>query len=153
MDTSRKPKPGEAMDHDVKHYCGIFGIYGSDEAARLTTLGLHALQHRGEESSGIGTGDSDRVHVHTGMGHVADVFGDLDILERLPGHLAIGHNRYSTTGSDSLCNAQPFVAQCRDGYVAVAHNGNLTNTSELRNRMQDEGAISRPQPTVSWYCI
>ena len=129
------------MDYDVKHYCGIFGIYGTVKAARLTTLGLHALQHRGEESSGIATGDGDRVHVHTGMGHVADVFGDSDILERLPGHLAIGHNRYSTTGSDNLCNAQPFVAQCRDGYVAVAHNGNLTNTSALRTHMQEDGAI------------
>ena len=129
------------MDHNVRHYCGIFGIYGTKEAARLTTLGLHALQHRGEESSGIATGDGEHVYVHTGMGHVSDVFEDPNVLERLPGHLSIGHNRYSTTGSDSLCNAQPFVAQCRDGYIAVAHNGNLTNTSPLRTRMQDEGAI------------
>ncbi|MDA0745406.1 MAG: amidophosphoribosyltransferase [bacterium] len=129
------------MEQNIKHYCGIFGIYGTPEAATLTTLGLHALQHRGEESTGIATGDGQRIHVHTGMGHVADVFADPRTLDHLPGHLAIGHNRYSTTGSDSLVNAQPFVAECRDGYVAVAHNGNLTNTASLRREMQEEGAI------------
>lgn len=129
------------MDEGTKHFCGIFGIYGHPEAAELTTLGLHALQHRGEESSGIATGDGSRVRVHTGMGHVADVFSDPGVLERLPGHLAIGHNRYSTTGSDSLVNAQPFVAECRDGYVAIAHNGNMVNTEQLRRGMQQDGAI------------
>ena len=118
------------MDEGTKHYCGIFGIYGHPEAARLTILGLHALQHRGEESSGIASGDGSRIRAHTGMGHVADVFSDPAVLDRLPGHLAIGHNRYSTTGSDSLINAQPFVAECRDGYVAVAHNGNMVNTKQ-----------------------
>ncbi len=129
------------MDQHVKHYCGIFGIYGHPDAAELTSLGLHALQHRGEESTGIATGDGKRVHVYTGMGHVADVFSEPEILDRLPGHLAIGHNRYSTTGSDTLCNSQPFLAECRDGYVAVAHNGNLTNTAQLRSHMQEGGAI------------
>ncbi len=129
------------MDPHVKHHCGIFGIYGHPDAARLTSLGLHALQHRGEESSGIGTGDNKHVHVHTGMGHVADVFMEPEVLDRLPGHLAIGHNRYSTTGSDTLSNSQPFLAECRDGYIAVAHNGNLTNTSQLRSQMQEDGAI------------
>jgi len=129
------------MEQQVKHYCGIFAIYGTPEASAHTALGLHALQHRGEESSGIASGDGERVHVHTGMGQVADVFGDVRAVENLPGHLAIGHNRYSTTGSDSIINAQPFVAQCRDGYVAVAHNGNLTNTAQLRTDMQFTGSI------------
>ena len=129
------------MEQQVKHYCGIFAIYGTPEAATHTALGLHALQHRGEESSGIATGDGERVHVHTGMGQVAEVFGDAKVVEGLPGNLAIGHNRYSTTGSDNIVNAQPFVAQCRDGYVAVAHNGNLTNTAQLRTHMQSTGSI------------
>ena len=128
------------MDDQVKHYCGVFGIYGHSEAARLTTLGLHALQHRGEESCGIATGDGKKVHVHTGMGHVANVFDDDETIARLKGHLGIGHNRYSTTGADTLKNAQPFSAECR-GYFAVGHNGNLVNTNQLRRRMQEEGAI------------
>ena len=140
------------MDEETKHYCGIFAIYGHPEAAKLTTLGLHALQHRGEESSGIASGDGGRIHVHTGMGHVADVFSDAGILDRLPGHLAIGHNRYSTTGSDSLINAQPFVAECRDSYLAVAHNGNMVNTSQLRQAMQKAPSF-RPRLTANWSCI
>ena len=129
------------MDQNVKHFCGIFGIYGDSDAAKLTTLGLHALQHRGEESSGIVSGNGEYLFRHTEMGQVADVFAGGDVLDRLPGHLAIGHNRYSTTGSDTLTNAQPFLAECRDAFFAVAHNGNLTNTAELRNRMQNDGAI------------
>ncbi|MCZ6631834.1 MAG: amidophosphoribosyltransferase [bacterium] len=129
------------MDPHVKHYCGIFGIYGTPESATLTTLGLHALQHRGEESCGVATGDGKKIRVHTGMGHVSDVFIDPAILEQMPGHLAIGHNRYSTTGSDNIKNAQPFVAECRDTHLAISHNGNLTNTRELRTSMQASGAI------------
>lgn len=125
----------------MKDYCGIFGIFGHPEASELTTLGLHALQHRGEESSGIASGDGDQLHIHTGMGHVADVFGGLDISSNLPGHLAIGHNRYSTTGSDTLSNSQPFIAQFRQGSIAVAHNGNLINTIQLREELEEEGAI------------
>lgn len=128
------------MESDVKHYCGIFGIYGHAEAAKLTTLGLNALQHRGEESCGIATGDGSKIYVHTGMGHVSDVFRDTETLERLTGHLAIGHNRYSTTGLDTPNNAQPFTAECR-GSFAVAHNGNLVNTGDLRRSMQENGAI------------
>ena len=129
------------MDLYVKHYCGIFGIYGTPESAKLTTLGLHALQHRGEESCGVATGDGQKIHSHTGMGHVSDVFTDPAVLEQVPGHLAIGHNRYSTTGSDNIKNAQPFVAECRDAHLAIAHNGNLTNTRELRTTMQVNGSI------------
>jgi amidophosphoribosyltransferase len=129
------------MEQQVKHYCGIFGIYGTPDAAAQTALGLHALQHRGEESCGIATGDGKHVRVHTAMGQVADVLSNAEVIESLPGNLAIGHNRYSTTGSDNIVNAQPFVAQCRDGSVAVAHNGNLTNTAQLRKAMQATGAI------------
>ncbi len=125
----------------MKEYCGIFGIFGHREASKLTTLGLHALQHRGEESSGIVSGDGNHLYAHTGLGHVADVFGGLDISTHLPGHLAIGHNRYSTTGSDTLPNSQPFIAQFRQGSIAVAHNGNLINTAQLRQALEDEGAI------------
>ncbi|MBT3604073.1 MAG: amidophosphoribosyltransferase, partial [Candidatus Latescibacteria bacterium] len=129
------------MEQHVKHYCGIFGTYGTPEAAHNTVLGLHALQHRGEESCGITTGDGKHIHTHKGMGQVSDVFADASDIARLTGHLAIGHNRYSTTGSDNIVNAQPFVAECRDGSIAVAHNGNLTNTADLRSSMQETGAI------------
>jgi amidophosphoribosyltransferase len=129
------------MDQNVKHFCGIFGIYGTPVAAAHTVLGLHALQHRGEESCGIAAGDGHRLRTHKGMGQVSDVFGKPGDIVRLQGHLAIGHNRYSTTGSDTIVNAQPFVAECRDGSIAVAHNGNLTNTARLRSDMQETGAI------------
>ena len=125
----------------MKHYCGIFGIYGHPEASRLTSLGLHALQHRGEESSGIVSADGNRIYVHKGQGHVAEVFSDPQVFERLPGHLAVGHNRYSTTGSDTVLNAQPFHAECRDATVAVGHNGNLINTGVVRRQMQEAGHI------------
>ncbi len=128
------------MDQGVKHYCGIFGVYGHTDAARLTGLGLNALQHRGEESCGIAVGDGQTIHVHKGMGHVSDVFDRPEAFDRLIGHLAIGHNRYSTTGLDTATNAQPYVAECR-GHIAVAHNGNLINTGELRREMQGGGAI------------
>ena len=128
------------MDQGVKHFCGIFGVYGHTEAARLTGLGLNALQHRGEESCGIAVGDGSTIKVHKGMGHVSDVFDTPDKFDGLEGHLAIGHNRYSTTGGDNANNVQPFVAECR-GHIAVAHNGNLVNTTELRSEMQEGGAI------------
>ncbi|HAA78312.1 TPA: amidophosphoribosyltransferase [Candidatus Latescibacteria bacterium] len=128
------------MDQGVKHYCGIFGVYGHADAARLTGLGLNALQHRGEESCGIAVGDGSTIRLHKGMGQVSEVFDRPEIFDRLEGHLAIGHNRYSTTGSDTATNAQPYVAECR-GHIAVAHNGNLVNTAELRSEMQEDGAI------------
>jgi amidophosphoribosyltransferase len=128
------------MDQGVKHFCGIFGIYGHTDAARLTGLGLNALQHRGEESCGIAVGDGTTIKVHKGIGQVSDVFDRPEIFDQLEGHLAIGHNRYSTTGGDSPNNVQPFVAECR-GHIAVAHNGNLVNTTALRTEMQEGGAI------------
>jgi amidophosphoribosyltransferase len=125
----------------IHEECGVFGIFGHSRASEVTYMGLHALQHRGEESSGIASADGEVVRIHTGLGHVTDVFADRTILERLSGHIAVGHNRYSTTGSNALCNAQPFLAECRDGYVALAHNGNLVNAARLRREMQEGGSI------------
>src|SRR3974390_2886228 len=114
-----------------KEYCGIFGIYGHPEAARLTYFGLYALQHRGQESCGIVTGDGCRVSSHRGLGLVHEVF-PADMLARLPGHLAIGHVRYSTTGSTLLVNAQPFLIQHAGQTIAIGHNGTLTNARQIR---------------------
>jgi amidophosphoribosyltransferase len=123
-----------------REHCGIFGIYGHPDAARLTYFGLYALQHRGQESCGIVTGDGTRVRQHRGLGLVAEVFNQ-DILGQLPGHLAIGHVRYSTTGSTMLVNAQPFVVQHGGQTIAVAHNGTLTNAREIRCRLEEAGSI------------
>ena len=113
--------------------CGVFGIYGHPEAANLTYLGLHALQHRGQESAGIVTTDGTQLSLHRGMGHVIDVFPP-DQLERLRGDVAIGHVRYSTAGGSLLKNAQPIAVDYARGSIAVAHNGNLTNAEALRER-------------------
>ena len=120
--------------------CGIFAVYGHPEAASLAHLGLHALQHRGQESAGIATSDGTMVYCHKDMGHVADIF-TADVLRRLPGHLAIGHTRYSTAGETALLNAQPFSVTCAKGRIAVAHNGNLTNAAELRRQLELSGSI------------
>lgn len=126
--------------HRIREYCGIFGVYGHPEAANLTYLGLHALQHRGQEGAGICSSDGKQLYIEKSMGLVADIFTDKR-LKRLPGHIAIGHNRYSTAGSSSLKNVQPLVANFSLGNIAVAHNGNLVNADELRQRLEDEGAI------------
>lgn len=120
--------------------CGIFGIFGHPEAANLTYLGLHALQHRGQESAGIVSTDGRQLYAHRDMGHVAEVFSERD-LERLPGHAAIGHVRYSTAGGSHVRNAQPFAVDYARGSIAVAHNGNLTNARELRERLETRGSI------------
>ncbi|RMF86027.1 MAG: amidophosphoribosyltransferase [Nitrospinota bacterium] len=122
--------------------CGVFGIYGSEEAAHLTYLGLYALQHRGQESTGIVSSTGDGLHLEVGMGLVADVFTE-ERLKRLPGHLAIGHNRYSTSGSSLLKNAQPFVVDYAEGSLALAHNGNLVNAVEIRRALERQGSIFR----------
>jgi amidophosphoribosyltransferase len=112
--------------------CGVFGIYAPDqEVARLTYFGLYALQHRGQESAGIATFDGDTVHSYKDMGLVSQVFNP-EILASLPGHIAVGHTRYSTTGSSRKRNAQPVIVETRLGGLALAHNGNLVNTGELR---------------------
>jgi len=120
--------------------CGVFGIYGHPEAANLTYLGLHALQHRGQESAGIVTSDAEQLSLHRGMGHVIDVFPPEQIA-RLRGSAAIGHVRYSTAGGSFLKNAQPIAVDYARGSLAVAHNGNLTNAEALREKLEERGSI------------
>jgi len=121
--------------------CGVFGVFGCPEAARVTYHGLYALQHRGQESSGIAVSDGTEIRGHRGMGLVNSVFGREEVLAGLPGCVAIGHNRYSTTGSSVLANAQPILVNCRVGQIAAAHNGNLTNAAQLREQMELDGSI------------
>ncbi len=123
-----------------KEECGIAGIYNISEAATLAYLSIYALQHRGQESAGIASFDSNAMYRHTDMGKVADVFNQ-EILSKLKGNIAIGHNRYSTTGASFLKNAQPIFARSRFGSLALAHNGNLVNSAEIRNDLENEGAI------------
>jgi amidophosphoribosyltransferase len=120
--------------------CGVFGVYGHPEAANLAYLGLYALQHRGQESAGIVSSNGKALISHRGMGLVADIF-NTDIIARLEGTSAIGHNRYSTTGSTSLKNCQPIVVEYGKGGLALAHNGNLVNFDELRERLEAGGTI------------
>jgi len=120
--------------------CGIFGIYNHKDAARLTYLGLYALQHRGQESAGIVASDGINVTEHRGMGLVADVF-KRNALNRLKGRIAIGHTRYSTTGSSDIKNAQPFSVKYFRGSLAIGHNGNLVNAKFLKDQLEKEGAI------------
>jgi amidophosphoribosyltransferase len=122
--------------------CGIFGIYGHPEASNITYLGLHALQHRGQESSGIVSSDGKVLHSEIDMGLVADIFSQ-DRLDKLPGYIAIGHNRYSTTGASLLKNAQPIVVDYSRGSLALAHNGNLVNAAYIRSELEAYGSIFR----------
>ncbi|MFW6113108.1 MAG: amidophosphoribosyltransferase, partial [Thermodesulfobacteriota bacterium] len=141
---NRNPNPANpGLDEGVakpREKCGVFGIYGHPEAARLTYFGLYALQHRGQESCGIVTGNGCRMNAHRGLGLVPEVF-QREVLERLPGHLAIGHVRYSTTGSTLLINAQPFVVQHRGEMIAIGHNGTLTNARQIRQKLEESGSI------------
>ncbi|MGA7409834.1 MAG: amidophosphoribosyltransferase [Bryobacteraceae bacterium] len=120
--------------------CGVFAIYGNPEAANLAYLGLYALQHRGQESAGIASSDGRKIHCMRKMGHVADIFTP-DVLNQLPGELAIGHTRYSTTGDTVLLNAQPLSVAYSKGQIAIAHNGNITNAIEIRQELEQEGSI------------
>src|SRR2546423_2696319 len=120
--------------------CGVIAIYAHPEAEKLAYLGLHALQHRGQESAGIGTSDGMSLHAHKAMGLVADIFTE-EVLAPLHGTLAIGHTRYSTAGDSALLNAQPIMVQSNKGMVAVAHNGNLVNAQEIRSRLEAQGSI------------
>lgn len=128
------------MSETIRHACGVFAIADHPEAANMTYLGLYALQHRGQESAGIVTADGSRVYDHRGMGLVAEVFSE-NVLRGLPGRRAIGHVRYSTTGSSDVRNSQPILCQYRRGWVAIAHNGNLVNTEELRTELESRGSI------------
>jgi amidophosphoribosyltransferase len=120
--------------------CGVFAVYGHPEAANLAYLGLYALQHRGQESAGICSSDGREIWSHKAMGHVADIFTPA-VLGSLPGHQAIGHTRYSTSGDTVLLNAQPFSVACNKGRIAVAHNGNIINAGELRRELENNGSI------------
>ncbi|HEX2172379.1 MAG TPA: amidophosphoribosyltransferase, partial [Dehalococcoidia bacterium] len=127
------------MTDQPREACGVFGIYAPGvDVARITFFGLHALQHRGQESAGIATSDGETIHVHTGMGLVAQVF-DESRLGPLTGFLAVGHTRYSTTGSSRLVNAQPVRAEGDLGPLALAHNGNVINSAYLRNELEAKG--------------
>ncbi len=122
--------------------CGVFGIFGHAEAANLTYLGLHALQHRGQESAGIATTDGSQLSVHRGMGHVVDVFPP-EQLKKMRGSAAIGHVRYSTAGGSHIQNAQPIAVDYSRGSIAIGHNGNLTNAEALREKLEERGSIFR----------
>ena len=125
----------------LKEECAVFGISNTPEASTLTALGLHALQHRGQEGCGIVSFDGEKYHSEKRFGLVGDNFNDEKVLKNLPGNYAIGHNRYSTTGGTALRNVQPFFADTNSGGIGVAHNGNLTNAITLRNKMVEEGSI------------
>ncbi|MBW1675571.1 MAG: amidophosphoribosyltransferase [Deltaproteobacteria bacterium] len=127
-------------DYGPRESCGVFGVFGHDDAAKLTYFGLYALQHRGQESAGIVTSTGKSIREHKGMGLVPEVFNEL-ILNGLHGHIAIGHVRYSTTGSSILKNAQPFVVSHAGKTIAIAHNGNLTNAGKLRVDVEKRGSI------------
>jgi amidophosphoribosyltransferase len=130
------------FDDDKLHEeCGVFGIYGHGEAAALAALGLHALQHRGQEAAGIVSHDGRHFHSHKAMGKVGDNFSSEEVISGLKGDAALGHNRYATTGGSVLRNIQPIFADLANGGFAVAHNGNLTNASTLRKQLVTEGSI------------
>src|SRR5580704_16733387 len=126
-------------DHFHDH-CGVFGVFGHPEAAKLTYLGLYALQHRGQESAGIASTDGADLHLHKAVGHVQEIFTP-EAIAHLPGSAAIGHTRYSTAGDNTLMNAQPLMIDCNKGKIALGHNGNLTNAIELRRRLEHRGSI------------
>jgi amidophosphoribosyltransferase len=134
--------PSDAdMDDGLREKCGVFGIFGHPDAAAITALGLHALQHRGEEAAGIVSFDGKRYHSERRLGLVGDTFSSAEVIARLPGHLAAGHVRYSTTGETILRNVQPLFCELDVGGFAVAHNGNLTNGLTLRRDLVRKGAI------------
>ncbi len=130
-----------ASDDHLHEECGVFGVYGTTNAAAHTALGLHALQHRGQEAAGIVSFDNNQFYSHRAMGLVGDNFSSGDIIGKLKGHVAIGHNRYSTTGETLLRNVQPLFAEYSIGGLAIAHNGNLTNAMTLREKLKKRGCL------------
>ena len=134
----------ETFDPDadrLREECGVFGIFGHPDAAAITALGLHALQHRGQEAAGIVSFDGKRFHSERRLGLVGDNFSRREVIDRLPGTTAIGHVRYSTTGETILRNVQPLFAELEGGGFAIGHNGNLTNGLTLRRQLVREGAM------------
>src|SRR6202046_1095475 len=139
--------PVEDLDEDdgapfdkLREECGVNTVYNLSDAARLTYWGLYSLQHRGQESAGIASADGQQVNDIKGMGLVSDIFTN-DVLGKLPGHIAIGHTRYSTTGDSALLNAQPISVESTKGLIAIAHNGNLINLGTAKERLERDGAI------------
>src|ERR1700744_348135 len=124
----------------LREECGVMAVYNHPDAARRTYWGLYALQHRGQESAGIASADGQQVNDIKGMGLVSEIFTD-EVLARLPGHMAIGHTRYSTTGDSALLNAQPISVESTKGLIAIAHNGNLVNLGTARARLERDGAL------------
>ena len=139
--TKTQKKKLMSYNPKIKEECGVFGISNAKDASALTALGLHALQHRGQEGCGIVTFDGDHYFSEKRFGLVGDNFNEEKVLKKLKGNYAIGHNRYSTTGENTLRNIQPFFADTNAGGIGVAHNGNLTNSILLRNKLVEEGAI------------
>jgi len=130
------------LDADrLREECGVFGIFGHPDAAAITALGLHALQHRGQEAAGIVSFDGKRFHSERRLGLVGDAFSRREVIDRLPGNTAVGHVRYSTTGETILRNVQPLFAELNAGGFAIAHNGNLTNGLTLRKDLVRAGAM------------
>ncbi len=121
--------------------CGVFGLWNVPDAAAVTALGLHALQHRGQEATGIVSFDGNHFHQQRGLGLVADTFGDARVIASLPGSRAVGHNRYATTGDTILRNVQPLYADFEFGGLAVSHNGNLTNAVLLKRALVRRGCL------------
>jgi amidophosphoribosyltransferase len=128
-------------DDKLREECGVFGIYDAETASAVVALGLHALQHRGQEAAGITSWDGQHFHSHRAMGHVAGNFDRDDVIRGLPGHVAVGHVRYSTTGETALRNVQPLFAELSSGGFAVAHNGNISNAMKLRRELVRRGSI------------
>src|SRR5947207_4872901 len=134
--------PDLELDGDtLREECGVFGIFGHPDAAAITALGLHALQHRGQEAAGIVSFDGKRFHSERRLGLVGDTFSRREVIDRLPGQVAVGHVRYSTTGGTILRNVQPLFSEFDTGGFAVGHNGNLTNGLTLRRQLVRDGAM------------
>ena len=138
---ARHDTPPAYCSDTPREFCGVFGIHGAPDAARHAYLGLYALQHRGQEAAGIAASDGSLIRVHKDMGLVRTVFADPATIERLVGRMAIGHNRYSTTGASDPINAQPVLVQYKGGQLAAAHNGNLVNAAEIRTALEADGSI------------
>jgi amidophosphoribosyltransferase len=130
----------EILSDKLREECGVVALYGHPEASKLAYLSLYALQHRGQESAGIAASNGETLQLHKAMGLVSDIF-NADTLARIPGSLAIGHTRYSTTGDSALLNAQPIMVECNKGKIALAHNGNIINALEVRGQLEQAGSI------------
>ncbi len=139
--TDTQARPRDSDDDQPRLECGVFGVYGIGDASAVTVLGMHALQHRGQEACGVASCDGRRFYIEREHGLVGDVFTGADLVNRLQGHAAIGHTRYSTSGGSFIRNVQPMFADLDSGGIAIAHNGNLTNFMHLRTKLVAEGAI------------